>query len=521
MDFQENIMKKCSVTVLPEAKTQKFDTDAILVDALLEMDVFLKTPCGGKGICGKCKVKAKGAFSDRTEHERHLLGDKGDYRLACQTRLKGDAEVFIDAKSLLAQRSYPKIKTDRDYAIALDIGTTTVQVSLVDISDDRSYLLNTFFNPQRRFGHDVITRISAASDTKNFKSLIRLLQEEIFLSVIQALEALAIPHERIKKIIVSGNTTMLHLFFGFDVSSIGVYPYKPLHIDFNGLSATDAGARMFRHAQVRALPALSGFLGGDLLGGLGLCYEQGFTKNTFFIDLGTNGEIFLINKAGEIYATSCAMGPALEGMNIVCGMTADSGAITHVWEENRQLRYDMIKDGGPVGITGTALIDIIAVLLGLGIITSDGAFIKETKNLPSPAAFDAKGHVRQINLWKDIVLTQKDIRSVQLAKGASLAASNILLKKAGCSLEDIEDVIIAGALGKHVDLDNFKKLKFIPDFPNAKYHVLGNTSIQAAERSCVDSGFLDRVTLLRNKVTEVELSMDPGFNEEFIASLNF
>ena len=259
------------------------------------------------------------------------------------------------------------------------------------------------------------------------------------------------------------------------------------------------------------------------MGGLAFCYEQGLNKNTFFIDMGTNGELYLINSSGEIYATSCAMGPALEGMNISWGMTADNGAITHIWSEQEIFEYHMINNGTPVGITGTALIDIIAELLDRNVILATGAFLRDhdTMLLPEPARFDNRGAVKQITLWNDIALTQKDIRSVQLAKGASLAASRFLLMEAGCAPEDIEQVIIAGAFGEHMDLENFKRLSFIAPFPNAQYHFLGNTSLKSAEKVCMDSSFLVMASELRDRVKEVELSMNPAFNDEFINSMNF
>ncbi|MCK4252475.1 DUF4445 domain-containing protein [candidate division WOR-3 bacterium] len=384
-------------------------------------------------------------------------------------------------------------------------------------------MLDTFLNPQRRFGHDVITRISASSDSTIFCQLVQQIRERIFSSISQALRQISLPYNKIESLVFSGNTTMLHLLFELEVSSMGIYPYHTKRLNFNDFKPADIGADMFPHSQIYALPTVSSFLGGDLTGGLTLCYEMGLRSHTFFIDLGTNGELSLINSAGEIFATSCAMGPALEGMNISCGMTADVGAITHVWTDKGSLRYEMIGDSTPVGITGTALIDILSILLEENILTDEGAFANDIDSmlLPSPAKYLLKGNVKQINLWGDISLTQKDVRNVQLAKGASLTASRILLKEAGCSSEEIEQVIIAGAFGKHLNMDNFKRLKFIPGFSAASYHFLGNTSLKAAERACFEQNFLKKASLIRDRVHEIELSMRPTFNKEFIDALNF
>jgi uncharacterized 2Fe-2S/4Fe-4S cluster protein (DUF4445 family) len=239
--------------------------------------------------------------------------------------------------------------------------------------------------------------------------------------------------------------------------------------------------------------------------------------------MGTNGEMFLINSSGQIAAASCAMGPALEGMNISCGMTADSGAIIHIRLNKDILEYEMIPNGPPVGITGTALIDLLSILLETGHLTTSGAFHSkiETRILPVPMRYEHTAKGKQINLWGNISLTQADIRSVQLAKGASFTAAGILLREIDCLPEDIEHVVVAGAFGQNIEPGNFRRLKFIPDFPSAQYHFLGNTSLKAAERACLDKKFITKAYLLRDKIQEVDLARHPDFEREFIAALNF
>jgi uncharacterized 2Fe-2S/4Fe-4S cluster protein (DUF4445 family) len=317
---------------------------------------------------------------------------------------------------------------------------------------------------------------------------------------------------------------MLHLFFGLDVTSMGIYPYQAQRLDFHGFKPKDIdGHDIFPNAHVLALPAASAFLGSDLIGGLALCQTDGFCRNTFFIDMGTNGEMFLINSSDQIVAASCAMGPALEGMNISCGMTADSGAITHIRLNQDILEYEMIPNGPPIGITGTALIDLFSILLETGHLTASGSFHPkiETRILPTPMRYEHTAKGRQINLWGNMVLTQADTRNVQLAKGASLAAARILLRETDCPPDDIEHVVVAGAFGQNIVQDNFRRLKFIPDFPSAQYHFLGNTSLKAAERACLDKNFITKAYLLRDRIQEVDLARHPDFEREFIAALNF
>ena len=521
-----------SVSLIPGGKTRSFKTDTLLLDALLDMGLHIQTACGGKGICGKCSVRAEGALSEPDENEKNLNFEKNGFRLACRSRILGDVSLYIEEnETSVLNKALPSFNPDDTYAAAIDIGTTSIVVALVNLASKTSAELATVMNPQRRYGHDVISRISSAADMDISDTMSNLVQDAVLHTMSAALKDLGIPFGHIKRITFSGNTTMLYLLFGLDVSPLGMYPYRADHTDFADSEIAEKPAltgslkikRVFPDATISALPVLSGFLGGDLTGGLAVCHVKGFTKNAFFIDLGTNGELFLTDGRGRIFAASCAMGPALEGMNISCGMTADDGAITHVWVESSELRYSMMGNGSPRGISGTAVVDLLAIFLETGIIRRSGTFSRDLENrrLPSPARCEYTSASKKIRLWGDIGVTQKDIRNVQLAKGASLAASRLLLGQAGSSSEDIERVFIAGALGRNLSMDNFKRLEFIPDFPNAEYHYLGNSSLMAAQEACLDETFITRAMELRDRAQEVNLSALPEFNKEFINALDF
>jgi len=517
-------MKTYTLTLIPEVKRLTISEDALLADALVDAGVPLDMPCGGKGVCGKCKVKIEGELSSETDTETKVLHDQPGYRLACQTRLSGNARVHVQEKTPVTVESCPSLDAHAYYGLAVDIGTTTVQIALVDPLHNQSYLLDSFLNPQRRYGHDVISRIAAAHEPHVFQDLIRVIRTRTYASMINVLKAVNLPIKRVRQLIFSGNTTMLHLFFGLDVTSMGIYPYQAQRLDFHGFNPHDIDCHdIFPNAHVLALPAVSAFLGSDLIGGLALCHTNTFCRNTFFIDMGTNGEMFLINSSGQIAAASCAMGPALEGMNISCGMTADSGAITHIRLNQDILEYEMIANGPPIGITGTALIDLLSILLQKSHLSTSGSFHSkiDTQLLPVPMRYEHTAKTRQINLWENMALTQSDIRNVQLAKGASLAAARILLRETDCLPNDIEHVVVAGAFGQHIVPDNFRRLKFIPDFPSAQYHFLGNTSLKAAERACLDKEFMAMAYLLRDSVQEIDLARHPDFEIEFITALNF
>ena len=495
-----------TITFYPSGEKHTIPEGTLLADALSESGVVINTPCGGKGTCGKCKIRVE---------------ELSEAVLACRTVITSDLKIHTDLQEQWSVPFLPAIQADTRLAVAIDIGTTTVKISLVDISNRATYEIDTFFNPQQRFGHDVISRIAAAHEASGQLCLQDLIRKTLSSRLARAFKSTGLSTERVERIVVAGNTTMLYLLFGIDVITLGKYPYTAPVRDFVSMKANLIGFEDFTSARVSTIPVLSAFIGADLIGGLTLCHDMGISSNVLFLDLGTNGELFFLNREGASYATSCAMGPALEGMNISWGMAAYEGAITHVRKEPDGLAFDMIGNGEPVGITGTALIDLIAILLDKGIITPEGSLIGPSLSDNGLSRPEKTRDTKRISLWGKMELTQKDIRNVQLAKAASLAASQLLLEAAGCDAADVEHVFIAGSLGEHLDYSNFKKLGFLPHFQHARHTVLGNTSLKAAVAACLDPNFFNRATFLRNKTKEVVLSKIPRFQKVFIDSINF
>ncbi len=513
-------MEKHRLTIQPGGESREFDKGTPLIDALADMGAFLRTPCGGKGVCGKCGVLIESGAPGRSAVEDRFFPSEPLHRLACRTAITGDMTVFVPAAKSAARPGKPPPPRLRDPAVALDIGTTMVQLSLVERADGVTYPLESFLNPQRRHGHDVIGRIAASSDPLVRESLARVIRGAVAVSIRTGLSYSGMGPDDIGLLVVSGNTTMTHLFFGIDVRPLGVHPYIANELDYDRYASL---MELLPSARVAALPSASAFLGGDLIGGLAISNRMGLQKNVFFIDIGTNGEMFLRDGAGTVYATSCAMGPALEGMNISSGMTADEGAINHYTVENGSLKPAVIGGGAPVGICGTGIIDALAIMLREGVVRDNGAIDR----VAAEASEIFRGRIAPQNgtvaclLADGVAITQKDIRNIQLAKGASLAAARTLLKDAAYDAGQIEHVLIAGAFGENLDIDSFRKLGFLPDFPGARYRFLGNTSLAAAERACVDPGFIAGCRALRDGLRVVELSTRPDFNDEFIGCLNF
>jgi uncharacterized 2Fe-2S/4Fe-4S cluster protein (DUF4445 family) len=506
--------KKVTLTILPHNTVFSVDEDTTIADALLENGIVINTPCGGKGICKKCAVKATGALSEPDTFEKSF-GDS-TFRLACRATIKGNATVFAD--SFREYIHYPVLNPTHVYGVAVDVGTTTLQIAFVDMTTDTVLPEITLLNPQRRFGHDVITRISNASNTTIAHKLTQLLLDAIISIITTACQLSRTESNIIKAISFSGNTVMSYSLLSIDIAPLGVYPYSTPITTFDSYRNYRPIKQNFSEATITILPIVSAFLGGDFVGGLGVLPQTG--GNSFFFDIGTNGEMAIIKKDSTILATSCAMGPALEGMNISNGMTATEGAITHFIQENGKITFTSI--GTPSGISGTALVDLIAILLDLGIIDKSGKIANTYPHtFTNQVALEYTDGIKALNILNTITLSQIDIRNVQLAKGASLAASRILLKEAGLTESDIDTVYIAGAFGKNVNMENFTRLQFIPHFKNARYNAIGNTSLTAAIEALRNKDFIQQLEAIKKRIRAIDLSLHEEFNDIYVESLNF
>ncbi len=511
-------MKKYTVTLLPQEIKTEYPEETLLLDILMDQGLPIESPCGGKGICGKCIVKTEGELSPGTPSEESFIISP-ELRLACQAKTKGDVIIYTSFREQ-KEMTLPGINEDSSLSIAVDIGTTSVKIAFIDNASEKIKAKTGFLNPQRIFGHDVISRISAAMTGKSRHKIQQVLAKEISAYIKSILENSGIENERVKKIIFSGNTTMIYFLAGIDTSPLGRHPYTAETLDFDRIEEKTI-ADTFPAAEINALPCASAWLGGDLTGGMALVFDKGFKENTFFIDLGTNGEMFIAEGTGKVYATSCAMGPALEGMNISCGMTAAEGAITHFYydEETESIDFSVQGDAEAAGISGTGLIDIAAILLETGIMDKTGSFHEEMMHrIP---CLEFRPDEGRIMINDRIYITRKDIRSLQLARAASLAAAQLLIKEANINPGTVKNVIIAGAFGENLDIDNFKALSFLPVFENAEYSFIGNSSLDAAAAVCIDHEFYSKIKQARDSIKIIELSTHKEFNDVFLESINF
>lgn len=506
-------MSLCKVSIFPYNYEVQCEAGDTLLSVINRAGAPLPTPCGGKGICGKCRVAAQGALSPPAEEELSFCSNAEEH-LACKTKVLGEARVTLQPQQNPCYYKLPVFSTNDAFAFAVDLGTTVIEVFAVNLTSGKAYKAASFMNPQRIFGYDVISRIQAAD--KNAASLTSSLRSAVAAAVNDAAARAGVSGVGPERIVIAGNTAMCCFFAGEDVSSLGAFPYSMPTENFDILPAKSLGFDMPTDTPVYILPAAAGFIGGDITGALALYDAAGLRDGFFFIDMGTNGEMFL--RTGEtISAISCAMGPALEGMNINCGMTASEDAALRAIDAGDELVLETSGGEKAKGICGTALIDALAIMVERGLLDPSGKFIQEKETQFANAYFTDSGFL----IDETVLITQKDVRNVQLAKAACLAGARLLFEKSGAAPEDIKLAAIAGSLGSGLNIKHFNTLGFLPLFANAKTILTGNTCIAAAIRCCAEPDFFAQVQKLRRRINVIEPAADSRFNELFLQAFDF
>ena len=381
-------------------------------------------------------------------------------------------------------------KEEEGYGVAFDLGTTTLVASLVNLQDGQELRRVTSLNPQRKYGQDVLSRITYVQ--RNGAQGSQVLQTELRREMDRMLRELKV--EQVERIAIAGNCVMLHLLLGEDVTGFGMVPYKPVFLK--------SQIREMEQVNVYCLPSISAFVGSDITAGI---VAQKLPKNSLYLDIGTNGEMVL-RTANGYYSCSCAVGPALEGMNISCGMTATEGAIDNVWFSDGKVGFHVLNSGRPKGLCGSGILTAVQAFLQGAIITRDGAF---------------KGDREVFELCEDIVISQQDIRQVQLAKGAILSGIICLLRYAGVCMEEIEVVYIAGQFGQHISEEVFTNIGILPNEAKGKLRYVGNGALAGAHKALLSEQFCKEAEMLCEQVAYVELADMEDYMQIFMESLLF
>lgn len=402
-----------------------------LLKALLEAGVYVDNPCNGAGTCGKCNV-------------RIWRGGKAEECLACTMSVSEDMTIELlreerEHKVLTAGYvpDFAKELQESGYGIAVDIGTTTVAASLIDLRTGEESAVAAMLNPQKRFGTDVLTRITYEYEHREsgITELQRTIVEALNTLIAQMCGEAAVNREEIREIDVSANCTMMHMLLGADARPLGRAPYRPVFTEAQRLAASDIGIRAGKDTVLYCLPQASAYIGADLVAGAYVCGLRKEKGKALLADIGTNGEIVLSDN-GRLTACSCAAGPALEGMNIRSGMRAAAGAVEDVMISAKGVCLKTIGDVRPEGICGSGILAAVRELLRSGIVKKTGAFVQKERLEPSDYRYpmiQMNGKKRAFLLCEEpeILITQEDVRQVQLAKGAIRSGLTALLQSAG------------------------------------------------------------------------------------------
>ncbi|WP_297280849.1 ASKHA domain-containing protein [uncultured Anaerococcus sp.] len=505
-----------------------------ILSALLENNIEIANYCNGKGTCAKCKVLIlEGEVSPLSLEEKNSLTEKeisSGIRLACLTYPKSDIKIKTlsmdtNIKVLDLGEMPDFIMNFKDgFGLAIDIGTTTVAIYLVDLSSGQIIDKNSAINSQSKYGLDVMTRISFEYENNDGMDL---LQKEIVDSLNAMIDELVdrngLSLDKISDIVVAANTTMLHMLVGKDARSLGKYPYKPEFVEALNIRSKDIGLKV--DAKLYTLANVSAFVGSDIIAGVYLT-DLINKENTLFVDIGTNGEIVLKAK-DKLYCCSTAAGPALEGMNIECGMRAEGGAIEAVKINEQDIILDTIDKQDPRGICGSGLLSAVTEIIKARLVNKRGRIIDpdsldgndfRKKLVEKNASGD-----RLIILDKkaNIYLSQKDIRQVQLAKGAILSGFLTLLSKEDMEIEELKSVIIAGGFGSHLKKSDITGVGILPKQTEDLITYVGNSSLIGAYMALMNDKIKKEMEDLSKKISYIELSTSENYERTFAKAMQF
>ncbi len=623
-----------NIVFQPSGLRGKVAENTTILDAARQLGAGLESVCGGKGTCGKCKVRIEegnyakykinssiAAVATREEVNARFLTKqqlKQNYLLACQTRIRGDVVVFVpeesrkgqqvvrkeatarkielnpamkkysvelvratlhdsvgDYERLLAQletkykltgltMDYPVLtklqsivregnwkvtvavwkgreivgvepgEVKRGYGLAVDIGTTTVAGYLCDLATGAVLATESMMNPQVAYGEDVMSRIGYATKEKNgLKKLNDAVIKGLNEIAAGAAKKAGIKRSDIIDMAVVGNTCIHHLFLNINPQYLGKSPFPPAIHHSVDVKARDLGLKVAVGAYVHVLPNEAGFVGADNVGVL--IAEEPYNQDEMLliIDIGTNGELILGNRK-KLMSSSCATGPAFEGAEIRHGMRAAAGAIEKLKIDpaTKEVQFKVIgndkwntedKNIGARGICGSGIFDAAAQLFLAGIFGKSGRF---NMNVKSPRLRQGEKEPEFVIAWAketaighDIVITQKDIRAIQLAKGAMYSGARIMMNRMGVA--KIDRVILAGAFGSYIDKTSAAVIGLFPDCDQKLVYAVGNAAGDGARMALLNIAKRDEADYWARRVEYVELTLEPNFNTIFTQALSF
>ena len=530
-----------------ENKSIELSQDKSLFDLADQVKMRIPTSCGRVGDCHECIVEVSEGLenlSERSEHETFLTEP---YRLACQSKIisldsdisftprKRDRKILTNFTGsnkydidhnyqyknnslVLINDGEEKIisKSKNFYGLAIDIGTTTVAINLVNLDDGKIIITSSFENPQVFGGSDVMNRISY--DSSKFKGeLCKSIISSINFEIGEYVKKIKIRRNEIVEAVIVGNATMRDLFFDLDVESIGVRPYKSIieldylenKVDSTEISkyAKEINLRINPNAIVYSPPLIASHIGSDVSAGL---ISTDFFENNnlkMLIDIGTNTEVVL-GTPNKMLAASCPAGPAFEGGEITFGMPGYTGAVEKVDIYKDKFRYKTIGDVEATGICGSGLIDFLSVLVENKLMNPLGKFTSEEDKM-------------FLDNEQAINLSRKDVSSLAQAKAANVCGQALVIKDFGKNILDIENVYLAGGFANYIDIQNAINIGFILDFPLEKIKKIGNSALEGATKLLLSNKLRKNLVKYVKNIDHLELETKSDFFDYFVEGCQF
>ena len=418
----------------------------------------------------------------------------------------------------------PGDTTDRNYAIAVDIGTTTVYGQLVDLKTGSVLAQFGDYNGQISYGEDVISRIIYAGKPGGLQKLHEVVIHTINTLIKKMVKQARIDLDEISTITMAGNTTMTQLMLKIDPKYIRLSPYVPASTLYPPINAVELGLALGDHVTALVYPAVSSYVGGDIVAGVMGSGMYRTEDLTLFMDIGTNAEIVIGNK-DWLACASCSAGPAFEGGGIKFGMRAAKGAIEDFSMDPVTFEPMNITIGNvrPKGICGSGLIIIAATLFEMGVIDNQGKF---NRDLDTPRVRKTDGIFEYVLAWKDeteigrdIALTEPDLDNLIRAKGAIYSGCITLLEEVGLTMQDIDQIYLAGGFGSYVDLEKAMVIGLLPEMDLDRIRFIGNGSLMGAKMSSLTNRIRKDVVEVTKRMTNFELSETPSFMDHYVAAL--
>lgn len=604
------------LTFEPDGKKVRVKAGVTVLQAAKDAGIGIRSECGGKGTCGKCKVIIKDAHSvtEISSVEKNTLSQreiKDGYRLSCQAKILKDVVVMVPPESRIGTRKFmlygvereveinPLVKkiyvqlkkptlsdvgadlerllealekymenrdaldfdfdilrelpeilrrsnwkvtvvlwdnkvinvepgdtTNEMFGAAVDIGTSKIVCHLVNLKSGETLAVGSIENPQILYGEDIISRITYASKgNHNLNSLRKLIIDGLLKVLVEVCQKAGVSLNKVYEVVAVGNTAMHHLFLGIQPKYLALSPYTPVVKKLISLPAKILNLNINPNGIITIPPIIAGFVGADAVADILATGIHESEDNTLLVDIGTNTEIIVGNR-DDLMCCSCASGPAFEGAHIKDGMKAATGAIERVRiTADLEVEYETIGGGKPRGLCGSAVVDAIAEMFKRDIIDRYGKF---NPNVVTPRLKKTKRGMEFVIAWqnetatgKEITITQRDIRELQLAKAAIYTGCSILLKRKNLKEKEINTLFIAGAFGNYINPENAKVIGLIPNVPTENIKFVGNTAVAGAKMALVSCKMRESMKTILKIVRYYELATDPDFNSTFINSLLF